>query len=234
MKYEQKLQSARLKRRYKRFLADVVLGKDDVEVTAHCPNSGRMTGCIGEDWPAFVSQNDNPKRKLKYTLELTKKQDTWIVTNTNNANVLAFEGITQGSVPELSGYDTYRREVKYGENSRIDILAESGEKRCYIEVKSVTMIDDFGRYSFPDSPTVRGQKHLRELVDMVNEGYRAVMFYMVLRQDGSGFSPASHIDPKYAELLSWAVGNGVEVLVYQGIIDPTELLMGERINNIYI
>jgi len=223
-----------LQRRYKRFLADVILDVNGEEVTAHCPNSGRMTGCVGENWPAMVSQSDNPKRKLKYTLEMTNNGATWIVTNTNNANTLACEGIESGLVEELDGYETYTREVKYGQNSRIDILAESGNKKCYIEVKSVTMINDEGLYCFPDSPTVRGQKHLRELVDMVKDGHRAVMFYMILREDGAGFTPASDIDPKYAELLKWAVQNGVEVLAYQGLVSPYELKMGKRITPVVI
>jgi len=234
VEYLQTLQSGKLQRRYKRFLADVILDGNGDEVTAHCPNSGRMTGCVGENWPAMVSQSDNPKRKLKYTLEMTNNGATWIVTNTNNANVLACEGIESGLVKELDGYETYTREVKYGQNSRIDILAESGDKKCYIEVKSVTMINDDGFYCFPDSPTVRGQKHLCELVDMVKDGHRAVMFYMILREDGAGFMPAADIDPKYAELLKWAVDSGVEVLAYQGLVSPDELKMGEPITPIVI
>lgn len=234
MKYSQMLQPCKLQRRYKRFLADVILDDNGEEVTAHCPNSGRMTGCVGEDWPAMVSQSDNPKRKLKYTLEMTNNGATWIVTNTNNANVLACESIEAGLVEELAGYDAYTREVKYGKNSRIDILAELGDKKCYIEVKSVTMINEDGYYCFPDSPTVRGQKHLCELVDMVKTGHRAVMFYMILREDGAGFTPAAHIDSKYAELLKWAVENGVEVLAYQGRISPEELLLGQRIAPVVI
>ena len=234
LKYTQQLQSCLLQRRYKRFIADVTLDDNGEEVIAHCPNSGRMTGCVGENWPAVVSESDNPKRKLKYTLEMTHNGTTWIVTNTNKANELACEGIEAGLVEELFGYESYTREVKYGKNSRIDILAESGDKKCYIEVKSVTMINELGQYCFPDSPTVRGQKHLCELVDMVKEGHRAVMFYMVLREDGSGFTPAADIDPKYAELLKWAVGEGVEVFVYQGIVSPTELSMGSRISPVVI
>lgn len=234
MNYTQKLLPCKLQRRYKRFLADVILDETGEEVTAHCPNSGRMTGCIGVDWPAMVSISDSPKRKLKYTLEMTHNGLTWIVTNTNNANVLVYEGIESGAVPELATYDSYKREVKYGQNSRIDILAESREQRCYIEVKSVTMINNDGFYCFPDAPTARGQKHLRELVDMVKAGYRAVMFYMVLREDGVGFTPARDVDLKYAELLKWAVDNGVEVLVYQGLVNPTGLKMGTRINNVVL
>jgi len=233
MKYSQKLIPCKLKKRYKRFLADVELESGE-EVTAHCPNSGRMTGCVGELWPARISQSDNPKRKLKYTLELTNNGQSWIVSNTNNANALAFEAIEAGSIPELTGYDSYRREVKYGASSRIDILCESADQLCYVEVKSVTMVDDQGRYCFPDSPTLRGQKHLRELVDMVQDGHRAVMFYMILREDGSGFAPAAHIDPEYARLLKWAVESGVEILAYQGVISPEELSMGERILNVDI
>ncbi len=205
-------------KRYKRFMVDVCLDNGEI-ITAHCPNSGRMTGCYSEGCKVMLSYHDNPKRKFKYTLELTSNEQTWIVSNTNRANELAYDAIVNGSIPELAGYQNYRREVKYGKSSRIDILGESENENCWIEVKSVTMLTDSGHYCFPDAPTARGQKHLCELMEMKRQGDRAVMLFIVMREDGDGtFTPADFVDPKYAVLLKEAIDAGVEVLVYKSKI----------------
>jgi len=215
--------------RYKRFMADILLEDGEI-VTAHCPNSGRMTGCYSDDCNVLLSYHDNPKRKLKYTLELTSNEQTWIVANTNRANELAYDAIVAGEIPELAGYQNYRREVKYGTNSRIDVLGENDNENCWIEVKSVTMLNDKGQYCFPDSPTTRGQKHLCELMKMKSQGDRAVMLFIVMREDGDGtFTPADFIDPKYAELLKQAVAAGVEALVYKAKITATSIEIDEKL-----
>jgi len=212
-------------------MADVQLDNGET-VTAHCPNSGRMTGCYSESCKVLLSYHDNPKRKLKYTLELTSNEQTWIVANTNRANELAYDAIVNGEIPELAGYQNYRREVKYGTNSRIDVLGENDNENCWIEVKSVTMLNDAGQYCFPDAPTTRGQKHLCELMKMKSQGDRAVMLFIVMREDGDGtFSPADFVDPKYAELLKKAVDVGVEVLVYKAKITYNSIEIDRRIVN---
>jgi sugar fermentation stimulation protein A len=210
------LYHGKLIKRYKRFLADIVLDSGET-ITAHVPNSGAMTSTIAPDCEVWVSFHDNPKRKLKYTLELSKIENQLICTNTNHANKVAIEAIQNGLIKELSGYDTLKPEQKYGKNSRIDILLEKEGQKCFVEVKSVTLkIDD--HLAFPDAVTTRGEKHLRELEQMTKEGHRSVMLYMIQRTDKLPFRIAKEIDPKYYETFKEVTQNGVEVLVYQSTI----------------
>ncbi len=142
---------------------------------------------------------------------------------------MAVEGITNGVVPELGGYQDLRCEVPYGDRSRVDILLSDGDERCYVEVKNVTLVDDEGRYAFPDAVTVRGQKHLRELTTMVAAGHRAAMLFVIQRSDGDTFVPADNIDPDYGEALRLAAGSGVEVLAYRAGVDPEGITLAERV-----
>lgn len=224
MKFE-KLYSGRLIKRYKRFLADIILD-DSSEITAHVPNSGAMTSCIEEGCPVWVTFHDNPKRKLKYTLELTKMGENLICTNTGVANKIAIEAIENGVIKELQGYSSLKPEQKYGQNSRIDILLENENEKCYVEVKSVSLrVDDF--LAFPDAVTIRGKKHLDELVSMVNKGNRAVMLYVIQRTDKLPFRIANEIDKKYFEAFNEARKKGVEVLVYQSEITKDKIKIKE-------
>jgi sugar fermentation stimulation protein A len=210
------LYHGKLIKRYKRFLADIVLDSGET-ITAHVPNSGAMTSTIASNCEVWASYHDNPKRKLKYTLELTKIDDQLICTNTGHANKVAIEAIKNGIIKELQGYDTLKPEQKYGQNSRIDILLEKDNQKCYVEVKSVTLkIDD--HLAFPDAVTTRGEKHLRELEQMVEQGHRAVMLYVIQRTDKLPFRLASEIDSKYFETFQEVTQNGVEVLIYQSDI----------------
>ena len=218
MKFE-KLIQGKLIKRYKRFLADIILDSGE-EITAHVPNSGAMTSCIEENCPVWVSFHDNPKRKLKYTLELTKMGENLICTNTGVANKIAIEAIENGTIKELQGYDNLKPEQKYGnQNSRIDILLfnDNEDKKCFVEIKSVSL--NLGStLAFPDAKTTRGQKHLEELRDMVKEGHRAVMLYVIQRTDNLPFRIAHEIDEKYNEIFEEVTKQGVEVLVYQSEI----------------
>lgn len=209
------LVTGRLIKRYKRFLADVDI--DGEVVTVHCPNTGPMTGCATPGWQVALSRSDNPRRKLPYTLEMVYNGSSWIGVNTHHANRLAEEALAKGKIKELLGYSERRREVKYGsENSRIDFLLQApGEQDCYVEVKSVTLMEN-GVHLFPDTVTTRGQKHLRELRELPAQHKRAVMLYLVQREDGEDcFQAARHYDPAYADLLESAHAAGVEVLAYQ-------------------
>ena len=215
MQFE-KLIKGKLVKRYKRFLADIIL-EDGQEITAHVPNSGAMTSCIEDNCDVWVSFHDNPKRKLKYTLELTKMSENLICTNTGVANKIAIEAIENSTIKELQGYTSLKPEQKYGQNSRIDILLENENQKCYVEVKSVSLkIND--NLAFPDSVTSRGTKHLNELYDMVKDGHRAVMLYVVQRTDDLPFMLACEIDKKYCEAFAEVTKKGVEVLVYQSNI----------------
>jgi sugar fermentation stimulation protein A len=207
----------KLIKRYKRFLADITLDNGEI-ITAHVPNSGAMTSTISPECDVWVSKSDNDKRKLAYTLELTKIDDNLICTNTSNANKIAIEAIQNGVIKELKGYDSIKPEQKYGKNSRIDILLESNTgNKCYVEVKSVTLrIGD--TLAFPDAVTSRGTKHLEELLSMVEEGHRAVMLYVIQRSDKLPFRIANEIDKKYYEKFIEVTAKGVEVMVYQADI----------------
>jgi sugar fermentation stimulation protein A len=216
-------------RRYKRFLVDLTLQNGEV-ITAHCPNSGRMTGCIEEGWQALISRATNPKRKLKYTIEMTNNGNSWIVVNTNYANLLAFSAIAENIIPNLASLSNLKREVKYGESSRIDVYGESSGIPTYIEVKSVTMLNDTGNYCFPDAPTVRGQKHLVELMNVAAKGERAVMLFIIMREDGEGFTTADFIDLKYAKLLQEAKSRNVEIYAYQAKISTLGLSISNSVD----
>lgn len=228
MRITQPVVEGRLVRRYKRFLADVVLS-DGTQVTAHCPNPGRMIGCSEPHARVWLRDSQDPKRKLLYTLQTIEVEGVRINVDTGLPNAVLPEAIEAGLVPELSGYDRVRREVKYGKSSRIDVLLEkdSGE-RCFVEIKSTTLgADEFAL--FPDAVTARGLKHLDELMDVVRDGDRAVMFFFVSRNDVSRFAPADAIDPIYAAKLREVAAAGVEVLAWTSNVEPTELTLARPI-----
>ncbi|MBI6527625.1 DNA/RNA nuclease SfsA [Proteus vulgaris] len=230
MKFEQPLQSATLLKRYKRFLADVVT-PDGEEFTLHCANTGAMTGCATPGDTVWYSTSSNAKRKYPHSWELTQTQtDDWICVNTLRANDIVADAIEAGDIPELSEYKEIKREVKYGnENSRIDILLKSNHKvDCYIEVKSVTLLDN-GMGYFPDAKTQRGQKHLRELTAIAKLGLRAVLFYAVPHTGITEVTVAKEIDPDYASLLKEAHDAGVEILCYRINISEYNLTIGQQL-----
>jgi len=214
MKFETELIKGTLIKRYKRFLADVTLENGEV-VTAHCANSGSMLSVKDEGATVWLSPSNNPKRKLKYTWEIIEVEGCSVGINTGHPNKIVEEAILAGQIKELTGYAKLRREVKYGQNSRIDVLLEDDDKpKCYVEVKNVTLKRGQNA-DFPDAVTARGAKHLRELGDMVEEGHRAVMFYLVQRSDCAIMDIARDIDPTYDEELKAAIKRGVEVICYQ-------------------
>lgn len=208
-----------LKKRYKRFLADILINEEIA--VAHVPNTGSMTSCWDSDWKCLVTESNNPSRKLKYTLEMTHNGFSWIGVNTANANKLVKEWLHEGKLSAFTGYEVIIPEKKVGA-SRFDFYLENhpSQKNCYIEVKNVTLKLE-GIAQFPDAVSERGQKHLKELVDLKNAGYRCAMVYVVQRQDVDTFSPAFSIDPLYATLLKEAQKAGVEIYVYQCQLDET-------------
>jgi sugar fermentation stimulation protein A len=227
VEFEPSLRSGQLIRRYKRFMADVELDDGSV-VTAHCPNSGSMATCKDPGQAVAIQPAASPQRKLKFTWELYHSGASWVGVNTHRANAIVAEAIADGRVPELAGYERLRREVKYGKNSRIDILLEDDARgSCHVEVKNATLLAPDGRVRFPDAVTERGRKHLDELADLTAAGGRAVMFFLVNRADGDGFGPADHIDPAYGERLRQVMAAGVEVLAYRTRITPEAIAVGE-------
>ncbi len=220
MEFPAPLVRGTLLRRYKRFLADIEL--DGVgEITAHCANPGSMMGLAEPGSEVWLSRNTNPKAKLDWRWELVRAAGGDLVCiNTAHPNRVGEEAVAAGAIPELSGYGSLRREVKYGVNSRIDILLEDPARPpCYVEIKSVTLRRPKGAHptaaEFPDAVTRRGAKHLMELADVAENGGRAVMLYLVQRGDCDRFRVAADIDPGYAAALAEARNRGVEALCRQ-------------------
>ncbi|ROR78504.1 sugar fermentation stimulation protein A [Vibrio crassostreae] len=236
MQFNPPLEPATLIKRYKRFLTDIQL-PDGSERTIHCANTGAMTGCATPGNMVWYSTSDNAKRKYPNSWEISETDKGHrICVNTARANQLAVEAIENNTIVELLGYNALRTEVKYGsENSRIDILLEDNEKPpCYIEVKSVTLLDEQetstkGQGFFPDAVTTRGQKHLRELTEMVESGNRAVLLFTVLHSGIEKVSAAHHIDAKYSLLLKQAQDAGVEVLCYKAELSNTQIQLKQAV-----
>jgi sugar fermentation stimulation protein A len=223
-----KLQSGVLIKRYKRFLADIRLNSGDI-VTAHCPNSGRMTACCEPGRRVYVSHHNHPRRKLKYTWEIIDMPTSLVGINTLIPNRLVFQSLNAGLVPELIGYDTVKQEVKVGEHSRLDIIMTRGRNEtCYMEIKNCTLVEDGVAY-FPDAVTKRGQKHLILLQELAAAGHRCVMFFLIQRMDAKIFKPADHIDPKYGNQLRNASAAGVEIFVYDVNLDLKKISLGKPV-----
>lgn len=231
MQFQPPLQRATLVRRYKRFLADIETSEGQA-LTIHCPNTGAMTGCAEPGFQVWYSISTNAKRKYPHTWELSENfQQELMVVNTQRANQLAELAVVQQRIPQLTGYEQVQREVKYGdENSRIDLLLTQhpAHPDCFIEVKSVTLKQAQQGY-FPDAVTLRGQKHLRELIATAQAGHRAALLFMVAHTGISSVKPAAHIDPEYAKLCTLAKQSGVEffalsVDITSDAITPGQLL----------
>lgn len=226
MKLPSPLLPGKLLRRYQRFLADVQLADGRV-VTAHTPNTGSMLQCAVPGHEVLVSIAANPARKLGYTLELIRVNGHWVDTHTHRTNRVVEEALWEGSIAQLAGYQV-TPEVRCGA-SRLDFGLERGSERVLVEVKNVTLICEPGVACFPDAVTIRGQKHLQELLSVHLQGARAVIFFLVQRGEATAFTPADHIDPEYGRLLREVVAAGVEVLAYRSIVSPEENRVGERL-----
>lgn len=222
------LHEATLIRRYKRFLADVTLA-DGTEITAHCPNSGSMKGAQAPGSRVWLSHNPDPKRKYAYTWELIEADGTMVGINTHRPNAIVAEAIQAGGIPDLAGYELLRREVKYGVNSRIDIFLESPDRPpAYVEIKNVQMKEETWA-AFPDAVTSRGAKHLEELAAMVSQGARAVMLFLVQRDDVTDVRPADAIDPHYGTTLRRVLGEGVEALCLTCAVTPQSITIARSV-----
>jgi sugar fermentation stimulation protein A len=222
MHFPDPLIPGRLLRRYKRFLSDIQLD-DGREVVAHCANPGSMLGLAEPGARVWCSPARNPARKLQFSWELVESDGALVGIHTGRANALVGEALDQGRIAELAAYDSRRPEVRYGQGSRVDFLLENPAGAlppCYLEVKSVTLKRGGTLAEFPDAVTARGARHLAELSAMAAGGARAVLLFLVQRNDCSAVAPARDIDPAYAEALQGALNQGVEVLCYACQVSP--------------
>ena len=232
MQFDLPLQSARLIQRYKRFLTDIEL-PDGQQLTIHCPNTGSMRGCLDDVKQVWYWDSGNPKRKYPHTLELIETNSgDYIGVNTGRANSLVKEAISNHRFNFLA-HDSFRSEVKYGtENSRIDFLLDHAEQKTWIEVKSVTLLEQDlgdGKGFFPDAVSTRGTKHLRELMAQVQAGDRAILLYCVQHTGIKTVSVAEHIDKVYAATLEEARAAGVEIRVLAADITTDTITLSREI-----
>lgn len=228
MKFKSKLIKAKILKRYKRFLSDIELSSGEV-VCAHVPNTGSMKTCWEPGWTVYLSKTDDPKRKLKYTLELLHNGESFISINTSMTNKIVKEALEQGTISEFKKYKTIKPEQKILD-SRLDFfLTEEGQKDTYIEVKNVTLLGEENRALFPDAVTTRGQKHLKDLIQIAESGKNACMLYLVNRQDVKSFSPAKDIDSEYSSILKEAKEKGVQILAYQTAITTDEISVSKKL-----
>jgi sugar fermentation stimulation protein A len=233
MRFPSPLVRGRLKQRYKRFLADVVLDNGE-HITTACPNTGSMLGLTAPGSVVWLSKSDAPTRKYPHTWEMVETDlgggPTLVGINPMHPNRLVFEAIAACGIKKLAGYETLRREVKYGEASRIDVMLEDARRgRCYVEVKNVHLMRASGRAEFPDCVTTRGAKHLHELSQMVAQGHRAVMLYLIQRADAETFSITGDFDAAYAESFRLAKQAGVEMLAYRCRLNLEEIAIDKAV-----
>jgi len=227
MRFPSPLIPATLQRRYKRFLADVVL-PDGEEITAHVANPGAMTGLAAPGTKVWLSKSSNPARKLPYSWELAEVDlgsgMELVGVNTGHPNALVAAAIADGAIAELRGYGVLRREVKYGRNSRVDFLLEQQDKpSCFVEVKNVHLMRTKAVAEFPDSVTARGARHLDELAAMVALGHRAVMVFLIQIGSADRLALARDIDPRYGAAFDRARMQGVEAIAYRCAISAVEI-----------
>lgn len=229
MKFAAPLIPGRLVRRYKRFLADIILD-NGAEITCAVPNTGSMMGLTDPGSRVFLSRSGNPKRKYAHTLEMVEADGIWVGINTGLPNRLTEEAIRAGMILDLADYAELRREQKYGQKSRIDILLDDPARgKAYVEVKNVHLMRQPGLAEFPDTVTARGARHLDEMADMVREGHRAVMVYLVQRGDCERLRLCRDLDPAYWAAFERASACGVEAVAIQCQISPEEIAPAKRI-----
>ena len=228
MRFQSDLEQALLIKRYKRFFADVRLKNNEI-ITVHCANTGSMIGLNKVNQKILIENSGNPNRKLLFSWKLNDLgSGSFVIIDTGMANKIVNEALMAKALPELSGYASFRREVKYGANSRIDFLLENkAKKKCYVEVKSLTLTRKRAIAEFPDSITSRGAKHLKELSRMVKEGNRAVLLFLVCRNDCKFYDIAADLDPYYHKCFKEAKEVGVEVICYDAEITLENIKLGK-------
>ena len=228
MKFSKRLIKGKLIKRYKRFFADINI-KNEI-ITAHCPNTGSMMGLLDQNNEVWISKNNNPKRKLKYTLEIIKAKDNLVGVNTHLANKIVYEGLSNNLINEFMNSESIKPEVYYNKNTRFDFLLFNGKTKCYLEVKNVTLVRNEKVAEFPDAVTSRGTKHLNELINAKKCGYQSYILYLIQREDCKNFKIANDIDKDYKIAFNKAIKAGVKMLCYDCKISNEEVKLNNQIN----
>ena len=227
MNFKEKLISGELVKRYKRFFVDVKIGSKTV--TAHCPNTGSMMGLIKKGNKVWLSKSTNPKRKLKYTLEIIEQDNNKVGVNTHSTNKIVYHALVNSLMQYFKNLKVIKQEVKYGKNTRFDFLVVKKKKKIFIEVKNVTLLRNKGIAEFPDSVTSRGLKHIKELLHAEKRGFLIFIIFVIQRTDCNKFTLAKDIDPKYCEFLTKAVKKKLNVLCYDCKFSSKGIRLNRRI-----
>ena len=228
MKFTKSLIKGKLVKRYKRFFTDIKLNQEII--VAHCPNTGSMMGLLDKGNEVFVSKNDDPKRKLKYTLEIIKVKKNLIGVNTHFANKIAFHGLSNNLIKEITNSDNIKPEVFFNKETRFDFLVEKNKQKTFVEVKNVTLFRKEKLAEFPDSITSRGSKHLKTLIEATKKGYKTYLLFLVQIQSVTDFKIAKDIDKDYYENYKLAKKAGVKFLAYRCKISSKEIKIEKKIN----
>jgi len=227
MEFTKSLIKGKLVKRYKRFFTDIKVNNENV--VAHCPNTGSMKGLLDEGNEVYISKNDNPKRKLKYTLEIIKVKNKLIGVNTHFANKIALHGLSNNLIGELKNNNTIKPEVFFNKETRFDFLAEKNKQKIFIEVKNVTLFRNEIIAEFPDAITSRGSKHLKTLIDAIKKGYKTYLLFLVQIQGVESFKIAKDIDKEYYKNYLLAKKAGVIFLAYRCKISSKEIKIEKKI-----
>ena len=228
MKFKDKLLQGTLIKRYKRFFVDIRY-KNKI-LTCHCPNTGSMMGLLEEDNKIWFSKTDNPKRKLKYTLEIVKVKNKMIGVNTLLSNKIVLEALNQKKIKSLIKYNNIKTEVKFSNKTRFDFLISNDKEKCFIEVKNVTLIRKKKTAEFPDAITARGTKHLKELIIAKEKGFKSYIFYLLQMEGCESFKIAKDIDVQYNLAFNEALKSGVKILCYDCKLSSKEIKLNNQIN----
>tara|TARA_Y100000590_G_scaffold382944_1_gene453279 strand:+ start:2181 stop:2876 length:696 start_codon:yes stop_codon:yes gene_type:complete len=231
MKFNKKLLQGTLIKRYKRFFADIKY--KNKTVIAHCPNSGSMLGLIDKGNKVWFSASNNPKRKLKYTLEIIEVRNKKVGINTFLSNKIVFEALNNKKITSLIKFKNIKREVKFSDNTRFDFFLSNDKEKCFLEVKNVTLLREKKIAEFPDAITSRGTKHLNELCKAKKEGYQSYILYLIQRDDCDSFKIAEDIDIKYKDAFNKAIKSGVKILCYDCKLSNEEIKLNNQINYEY-
>ena len=228
MKLKEKLLQGILIKRYKRFFVDIKY--QNKTITAHCPNSGSMMGLLKLGNSVWFTQSNDPKRKLKYTLQMISINEKLVGINTQLTNKIVLEALEKKKIKSLINFTNIKSEAKFSDNTRFDFLISNNKEKCFLEVKNVTLLRQDNIAEFPDAITSRGTKHLKELIKAKRKGYESYILYLIQRDDCKFFKIANDIDEEYKNTFDEALNNGVKMLCYDCKLSSEEIIINNQIN----